>query len=175
MIRRYWPALAILAALAAGWLLHHPAPAPVRYPTVAVTKGQIIAGEPKVETKFVDRIVYRTVKPEQEAVAPQAAVSDVADYCAPSVRTALADTTGPAPDPKLLVRSLSYNGKDLEVWGPLSSGDLWRGSYRVHSPLTARVDGDSLLVRGSRTWWVKPAAKGALLIGIGAAIGVLAH
>ena len=173
-IRRFWPIATALACLAAGWLLHRPGLAPVRYARVVVTDTLIMAGEPRVETRFVDRIIYRTVQPEQVATAPQAAVTDVARFCAPSVRTATADTTE-SPPPALLLRSGSFDGSDLEQWGPLSNGDLWRGSYRVHAPLTWRVDGDSLIVRGKRTWWVRPAAKGAVLIGIGALIGAVAH
>ncbi len=174
-MRKYWPLALALACLVAGWFAHRPAPAPVRYRTVTVTKERIVQGEPRIETKWRDRIVYPTVQPEQVATAPQAAVTDVARFCAPSVRTALADTTHAVSDPALLLRSLTYDGHDLELWGPLSNGDLWRGSYRVHAPLTARVDGDSLLVRGQRLWWVKPAAKGAVLIGVGALLGAALH
>lgn len=173
-MRKYWPLALALVCLAVGWFGHRPAPV-VRYRTVTVTKEHIMQGEPHVEVRFRDRIVYRTVEPEQVATAPQAAVTDVARFCAPSVRTALADTTAPEPDPALLLRSLTYDGHDLELWGPVSNGDLWRGSYRVHAPLTARVDGDSAIVRGQRLWWVKPAAKGAVLVGVGALLGALAH
>lgn len=173
-MRKYWPLALALVCLAVGWFGHRPAPG-VRYRTVTVTKEQIIQGEPRVEVRFRDRIVYRTVQPEQVATAPQAAVTDVARFCAPSIRTALADTTAPEPPPELLLRSLTYDGHDLELWGPVSNGDLWRGSYRVHAPLTARVDGDSAIVRGQRLWWVKPAAKGVVLVGIGALIGAVAH
>lgn len=172
-MRKLWPLALALAMLALGWLLHHPAPAPVRYQRVVVSDTVIQRGEPVVEKRFVDRVIYRTVPAEQVATAPQAAVSDVAKFCAPAVRTALADTASPEPAPSLLVRSLTYNGRDLEVWGPLSTGDLWRGSYRAHAPLSARVDGDSLLVRSARLWWVKPAAKGALLVGVGAVVGAV--
>lgn len=172
-MRNLWPLALALLSLALGWVMHRPAPAPVRYERVTVTDTLLLRGEPEIRTRFVDRIVYRTVPAEQFATAPEAGVSDVARFCAPSVRTALADTTTPEPAPSLLVRSLRYDGRDLEVWGPLSTGDLWRGSYRVHAPLTARVDGDSLLVRSARLWWVRPAAKGALLVGVGAVLGAV--
>ena len=67
-----------------------------------------------------------------------------------------ADTVRIAPDPRLLIRSLSLNeewffrGDELTVTGPLSTGDLRQVSYRTRGDVSARAHGDSLIVRSSR-------------------------
>jgi len=60
------------------------------------------------------------------------------------------------------VRSAVVGRRQSEFWLPLSSGDLVRETYRIRPPYTFRVDGDSLVVRGTRGWWIRELAPLAL-------------
>jgi hypothetical protein len=160
------------AGVLVGWCAR-PDPPP-RYRNVEVTRDQIEASEPDTVVQFRERIVYRTVEPEQVAVAPGGAVEDVDAFCRGGgfVRADTLDGGG-RPDPRLLIRSGSFSGRELVLTGPLSNGDLQQSSYRTRAPFQFRVTGDSVLVQGSRFWWVRPALTGAALLGAGYVAGQL--
>lgn len=177
---RAWLLLAAavaVGALAAGWFLHR-TPAPVvRYRTVTVTDTVLREAEPRIEIRWRDRIVYRTAPAEQVATAPAAAVSEVQAFCAPAIArldTIPGHPSGPPIPRALLLRSGRLAGGHLTLWGPTSTGDDWRGDYRVRPPLTWRVDGDSVVVRASRWSGLRTWAGRAALLGLGAAAGYLA-
>lgn len=60
------------------------------------------------------------------------------------------------------VRSAVVGRRQSEFWLPLSDGSLVRETYRIRPPYTLRVDGDSLVVRGTRGWWIRELAPLAL-------------
>src|SRR5690606_8624041 len=60
------------------------------------------------------------------------------------------------------VRSAVVGRRQSEFWLPLSSGDLVRETYRIRPPYKLRVDGDSLVIRGTRGWWIRELAPLAL-------------
>lgn len=62
-------------------------------------------------------------------------------------------------------RSGTVGRRQSEFWLPTSSGDLVRETFAVRPPFQFRVDGDSLVVRGSRFWWVRALAPVALCAG----------
>jgi hypothetical protein len=176
-VRRYLPHLLVaLLVFAAGWWARQPAPPPVRYERVVVAESVLVAQEPRVEIRYIDRIVTRTVRPEQTATAPDAGEPDVASFCAEYVRGLQPDTvrdTLRVPDARLLIRSGRYDGRELTVWGPTSSGDLKRIDYRARAPLSWVVDGDSVLVRSARAWWIDDAVRAGVFVGAGYLLGAL--
>lgn len=172
----------LAVAIAVGFFLGRRGEPPVRYRDVVVTDTLILRGEPDTIVRFVERIVYRTVQAEQQAVAPRAALPDVASFCsAAGWSLQVADTSSSSPDSLphtapasvLLLRSFSYDDGDLTLIGPRSNGDLWRGDYRVGRRFQGRVMGDSVFVQtdrwsGARTW-----IERALWVGGGVAAGYL--
>ena len=138
-----------------------PGPREIIYPEVIVHRAVIEAQEPDTVVKWRERIVTRIVQPEQVATAPGGAVSDVAGFCADTVvrvdtLPGRVDTVRVVPDPRLLIRSFSldeswfFRSDRLTITGPLSTGDLRQFSYRTRGDVSARVNGDSLIVRSSR-------------------------
>jgi hypothetical protein len=176
-MRRYLPhALVALLVFSAGWWARQPAPPAVRYRDVIVPETVLVAGEPQVEVRWRTRIVTRVVRPEQTATAPDAGEPDVASFCAEYVRGLQPDTvrdTIRVPDRRLLIRSGRYDGRELTVWGPTSSGDLKRIDYRARAPLSWVVDGDSVVVRSARAWWIDDAIRAGVYVGAGYLLGAL--
>lgn len=166
-------AAALVVGLGIGWC-GNPDPPP-RYRTVEVTRNQIETAEPDTVVQFRERIVYRTVEPERVAVAPAGAVADVDAFCRGGgfVRADSLDGAD-LPDPRLLIRSGRFSGKELTLTGPVSNGDLKSSDYRVRAPFQFRTTGDSILVQGSRWWWVRPTLIGAALFGGGYMVGQMA-
>lgn len=167
------------------WRMLAPAPAPdIRYRTAFVPKEVLVAGEPDTVVKFVERIVWRTAPPEQVAVAPDAALPDVAAFCGaagwvqqPAEPSAGLDsvppgqTMGPPLPRVLLLRSFDYQDGELTLWGPRSDGDLWRGDYRVGRRFRGTVAGDSVFIQADRYGHWKTFGERALWMAGGAALG----
>lgn len=81
------------------------------------------------------------------------------------------------PMPVALARSGRTTHRVTDLWLASSTGDLIRSTHRVRPPVTWRADGDSVIVQGSRTWWVRPLGSLALCAGggwIGAELGSVA-
>lgn len=179
-----------IAWLIAGFFRPDPV---IRYRHVEVPETVIVQGEPDTIVQIRERLVFRTVEPEQTAIAREAAQPDVAAFCAAAgwvsrtearrvvddrYSVAVADSTlGPPPvEPNrlLLIRSFEYDRGAFTIWGPLSTGDLWRGDYRVGARFQGRVVGDSVLIQSRRFGWVREWGTRALWAGGGAMLGYIA-
>lgn len=152
----------------------------VRYRTVVVPESVIVAQEPDTVVRFVERIRYREVEPEQVATAPKAALPDVAAFCSAAgwvEASAGVDSVppgqpvGPPVPPMLLLRSFAYDDGALTLWGPRSDGELWRGDYQVGRKFRGTVQGDGVFIQADRLDRWKQLGERALWVGAGAAIG----
>jgi hypothetical protein len=172
---------AVVGALAL-WTLWSPRPE-VRYDTVVVTRAQIEEREPRVELRYVDRIQYVTVEPEVVAESPDGGESDVDAFCATAVADAVrAREPSPslpalAPPRVLLLRSGSlqagrwFGADHLTLTGPTSLGGLQQQDYRVRGSYSWVVDGDQVIVRQGRWWWVREGIEAGAWIGAGWFLG----
>lgn len=183
-------ALLVLTALVARRCAPGPAPAPV-YRTIVMHDTTVLRDEPKVEIRWRDRIVYRTVAPAQRAEVPEAAVPDVAAFCsaagwtpgapfpAPSEGHLAAGTPPPSPTPPPLIafpRSERFDGHVLTQHLVRSDGSVLIETRRgVSIPFEWRVAGDSVVVHSSRWAGVRKWAGRAAWLGAGYAVGQIIH
>ncbi len=140
------------------------APEPPDYPRVVVHKEVIEALEPEVQIRWRDRIVWRDRPAIQVATAPTGGEEDVARFCWPLLLSRTDTVKVPPQEPTLLLRSGSiderfFGASQLRLTGPLSTGGLVQSTHAVRGSTQFRVDGDSVIVRGSRWWWLKPTGK----------------
>lgn len=176
-LRRHWP---LLAALAAGLLLGRGGRREiVLYRRVEVPVKEIERVE-RVDTVVTwrERVLYRTVPAVQIALAPGGAAQDVGRFCAPTLARAIADTALPPEPPALLLRSVRteagwfWRADRVALTGPVSTGELWQGVYRVRPGWQAHVVGDSTLVQSPRWWWLREAVELGVPFALGVGVGV---
>lgn len=184
MTARALPALlGALAALALLHLLGWGPPSPPAYPDTVVPTERIQLVE-RVDTVVTvrERIVYRTVRPDQAATAPKGAAPDVATFCADAVAQAVAGARGedaPETPPTLLLRSIRTEAgwflapDRVILTGPLSNTDLRQLTYTARPGWQARVHGDSVIVQSPRWGVLREVAEAAVYGAIGYGIGRL--
>lgn len=166
------PLASAIAGAAALYLVAWPGEV-VRYERVEVPVERIIEREPDTVIRWVERIRVVTPDPVQIAVAPLGAGPQVASFCMPSVRAATGDTATAAPDPQLLLRSVVHDPgwwwqRDrLTLVGPTSYGDLLAADYAVRPGWSARVSGDSVLVRYPRMGLVRELLEVVVPLAVG--------
>lgn len=154
-----------------------PAPAPTHSVTF-VPETVLVRGEPDTVVKWRERIVTVVQPAIVREVAPDAGIVDVTRFCAETdAAIARADTTAPALPPVLLLRSAEVDPgyflrKDrLTFIGPVSNGDLARSEYMARQGWSARVNGDSVIVRSPRFGLLKEIGEAGVWAGIGYLIG----
>lgn len=143
------------------------------YRNVVVSAARIVEREPPASPPtIVEKVVYQYLQPSVQAEAPGGALGDVQSFCKPVV-VAVTDTVL-VPDRQLLLRSVSVDpgwflGKDeVFVSGLTNTGDLWSADYRVRpGAWSARVAGDSILMRQPRTSIIRQGAELAAPVAIG--------
>lgn len=182
--------LAGLAGLALGMAASRRSAPVVRYQQVRVTDTLLVQGEPDTVVLWRERLVHPVVKPQQVATSATGGVSTVTDFCGPSKPPALhgdsathlaaagdsSPPSPPAPARMLLLRSGTFDGRELRLWGALNTGEGWTGTYRADAPLSWRAAGDSVLVQRTRLSGLRRTAGRVLLVGVGAAGGyVVGH
>lgn len=108
---RVLKAAVILGALVLTFLAgRSSAPPTTDYTYKVVDPGAILAREPRIVTRTVDRIVYRTVEPVSVATAPEGGEGTISAFCAQLVREAseglvrpvgrrVGDTSPPGSEP----------------------------------------------------------------------------
>jgi hypothetical protein len=171
------PILWLIIGAAAFYALS-PGPREIIYPEVIVHRSVIEAQEPDTVMRWRERIVTRIVQAEQVATAPGGAESDVGAFCADTIIRVDTvqggvDTVRVAPDPRLLIRSFSldeswfFRSDHLTVTGPLSSGDLRQFNYRTRGDVSARANGDSLIIRSDRWAFLKDALQCSACASVG--------
>ncbi|MEK9505173.1 hypothetical protein [Gaopeijia maritima] len=171
-------AAAAIGGAAALWALAWPEKV-VRYERVEVPVERIIEREPEVEVRFVERLRVITPPPVQVAIAPGGAAPQVSSFCMPSVLQATADSITPVPDPQLLLRSVVHDPgwffqRDrLLLTGPTSHGDLVAADYLVRPGFSARVSGDSVIVRYPRVGLTREALEFGFPLALGVVIALI--
>ena len=153
--RRILPVALVGAALLTGaFLLGRWKPRPSEPRTVYLTlpAETILAQAPPPRTRFLDRIVYRTVPPETVKVSvPGAAVVEtlVTNFCAAAAR--------PDSAPPLLLLTAGRVERDrLQLYGFTSRASAYAASWRVRAPYEFRTAGDSVTVSQRRITWKFP-------------------
>lgn len=182
-------ALAVLALHLLGWGPRSSVPT---FPAVIVDSAQVVRGEPTASPGLVERVVRPVAKAEVRATAPGAAAGDVLAFCAsagwnpPGAPAPVPEDTTHSPVPASalptppsgippalhvpavsLIRSAAIEWRTTDVWGVSSSGALWRSTHHARPPVSIRAVGDSVIVQGSRLWWVRPVGSVALCAGGG--------
>ena len=150
----------------------------VIYRDVIVADTVILEREVPGEVRFRDRIVYRFPNASVTATAPEAARSDVARFCAPTVALVTRTDTVqlPAIPRRELIRSIQHEPAmfplqraGLFVSSVTSNGDLVARDYKVRTGYGVRAS-DSILVRYSRFGIGRELLQGALWYGLFRAI-----
>jgi len=160
-------ALGVLAG-AVLFFVFGPKPSPEVYTEYIVHE---IQGEPQVEIRWREKIVYRDREPEVTVTQPGGAEDTVEDFCRPdTVRqiihdtvTGQTDTVYVARDSMLLLRSGKMEdgwfpwNRDLYVlYGVMSNGDLTETRFRSYPGWQWTTDGPRIVWRESRFGWIKP-------------------
>ena len=165
-----------LIGAAALFIFLPDAPDPPDYPRVVVHREVIEALEPEAEIRFVDRIVWRDRPALQVASSPRGGEADVERFCRPLILSRTDTVEVPGPEPTLLLRSGSledpfWGASQLRLTGPTSTGGLVQSTHRVRGSTRFVVDGDEVIVRDSRGWWVEPTVKALFWGGLGYLLG----
>ena len=146
----------------------------VVYRDVVVADTVILELEVPGEVRFRDRIVYRFPQADLTATAPAAVVSDVQEFCRPTVQLLIkTDTVQLPPIPRReLIRSVMHQPAMLPlkrdglfVSSVSSTGDLVARDFKVRTGFGVRAS-DSVLVRYSRFGIGREILEGALWYGI---------
>jgi hypothetical protein len=155
----------------------------VRYTRPVVSIGEMMENLPDLNLSLGEKIVLETVKPVQVAVAPEGALLDVNEFCVAGGYALRAETptegdapeqpTAAPPPPPILPKSYGQrDGSDLVLSLPLSNGDRPAFQFKVRGDEYRWVtDGDSIVFRQDRFWWVEPVVKGAGILGLGYTVG----
>lgn len=128
---------------------------------------------PDTVIEWRDRIVRVSVPVEQRASVPDAGLPRLAEFCAATEPAMPPADTREAPAPLSAGPRLSlayagrFTGNRLETYLLRTDGAQVLESHQVRAPLEWTISGDSLIVRGSRWWWLDDVAKigGAALLG----------
>lgn len=158
-----------------AWAYFGPEVEPL-YRDVIVPVEVLVKSEPDTVVQFKERIVYRTVAPEQRAVAPGGAAATVDSFCAEQAAVEPSDSAGseaPASSSAVpaLIRSGRYSGNTLTLWEVQADGGLAVETFKgVRAPFQFSI-GERALVQSSRWWWVDDAVKGAIVFGGGFVAG----
>lgn len=150
--------------------------APV-YQTFQVDPPQIKAREPRVVTRWRDRIVFREIEPEFVATAPGGGEDRIIEFCRDS-GLAVPDTTTAPEQP---VTRFVYAGRLNRGWLPFSSdrvnlfslgsdASTQESEWRTHGSFEFVTD-QTVVLRGSRFWYVKELVRVGLPFAAGYATG----
>lgn len=150
---------------------------PVTYTEVIVPAPRIIEREPPARPPtIIERVRYVNIQPNQVATAIGGALGNAQEFCRPTT-VVTTDTLSKPVDPTLLLRSVVHTSgwfwqKDnLFLSGPTSYGDLTAADYSVRPGFSARVSGDSALVRYPRTAFFKDLLEVFVPLALGFVIG----
>lgn len=153
------------------------------FPLVQVDPGHILAREPQITTRVIERLRWRPRPPESVAVAPDGA-QIVLEFCRESAEAAnpLEQPHGGGSaevepivghvEPSRFIRSLDYDepwffGRArLEIFAVTSAGALEHWDHRVGGSFQARAH-RGIAVRESRWWPVKQIARLAVPAALG--------
>ena len=152
---------AILGITVGGLLasILRPSVDPIGYPEIIVHE---IRGEPTVEVRWRDRVVYRDREPEVTVTQPGGGVEIVEQFCRDTLVITATDTVVVPATPTLLLRSVATDAgwffqKDrVRLYGPVNTGALQEIRYVSWPGWEARADGDHVLFREPRLGWIKP-------------------
>lgn len=171
----------MLGAILGGLLFagFWPKPVPI-YREVQVPVERIREVE-RVDTivTWRERIVYRTPRAEQVAVAVGGAQADVARFCPPPVTPDSNAVTPERTTPVFLLRSVRLSDgwflsrDQLTLTGPLSNGDLAQRSYRTRGSFQAATHADSVIVQYPRAALFKQFLEFGSVLGAGFVLGRL--
>lgn len=133
------------------------------FQTIYVPRTVLIHTEPDTVVQWREKVVYRTVKPTQVVVADSGATETVEKFCRAAELTDSTSgnaTSGPTSSVvPALIRSGSFDGKNLYLFEAVANGDLRRSEFHVRAPFQFAERDSGILVQGSRTWWVDDALK----------------
>lgn len=166
-----WVAVGALVA----WVLH-PGPQTLQGPPVVTTVERVVREEPDTVVRWRERVVYRTPEPIVREIAVNGALPDVANFCGAAGWTS--DTTVVVRrDTVLLLRSVTTDPgwflrpDRIAFVGPRSDGALAREEFIARPGWSARVHGDSVIVRSPRFGLLKQLAEAAVFVGAGWVVG----
>lgn len=149
MPRFGWPILAaFVMGLVGAWCIGRWGPAQVAPRTVYVNRPpeQVYRDRPVVRTKLVDRIIYRTVKPDTILISPPHTVDTlVVNFCQ---GTRASDTT--TVKPQLALTAASVGRSDLRLYGFTNTGQAYAGHWNVKPPYEFTTDGDTVRLSQKR-------------------------
>jgi hypothetical protein len=165
---RVRPSLALLAAIIAGvgigaWLNRQPGRVEETIRLIRHVET-VYRDRPVIHTSFVDRIVWRTTKPDTITVSlPGEVDSILISFCAPDTSRA-----------RVLLLSGRVGPRRLELFGATSRGEAWRGTWTISPSYQFVAEGDSVGVQAHRLQFRLPTfASHGLVAAVGFGLGVL--
>lgn len=134
-----WWTLLIAAALGFALCYWWPTPQP-RTLTRVVRVPEYLAARPDtLPPRFLERIVYRRVKPDTVTITVEAFdTARVTRYCAARPTAPDSSRTTPPPHPPALLPPFSgrFQQGRLELFATRSDGTGWAAVYHVRAPVT---------------------------------------